>query len=233
MQRQKFEARYGHAAGGYYLTKSLMMDESISNRTVDHSKGPALSWAIFLEVFYMDYVKILAIICICIEIWHIIGYNFFYKVVFRVNKVMEWAKHYKSFMESFVEFADDFVESKELQEVFDVDDVMYFLQSVRFTRKSVRDDTRHKITGLCTIKELKFSLISDIIETIYWVLIIIICANVPWDAGICIIIVSIFLSKLQTYMQKHSDSIDEKTRKAVYMLDCLTFIAIFAVILFR
>lgn len=180
----------------------------------------------------MDLVKVLSIVCVCIEIWHIISYNFLYKkIVCRVGQVYDWMKEYKNFMDSFNKFTDSVIAEKELKNAISLEDANCLLGVVKFAHKSLEQRTREKILRLCSFKELKITIACEILEFIYLVLICIICVNLPFDVSLCIFVLTLLFSKLQSWVQKNK-STSEAIKKAIYIMDSCTFIAIFLAILF-
>lgn len=176
----------------------------------------------------MRFISIIAIICIFIELWHIVYYTFLYEKYFKpAENVITWSQSYDKLHKHFMNFADYYVNNEELHEALGTEHykvikrILDLLGSI-----GGPTDGKHKILSLRPMKELVLFLFQQSIEIIYLLLILNLAVIMPGISG-CILL--IILLSLSTF-QKHYN----KDKNCVYLnIDSLFCIIMFAMIACR
>ena len=176
----------------------------------------------------MSTITLLSIICICIEEWHMIYYTVLYEKYFkRPEQVILWAQSYEKLHKHFMEFSDAYVNNLDLQYTLGLDfnkpllGIIEMLQQFGGSYK-----TKHKILGMCSIKQLGLFLLQQFIEMIYWIILLVLALITPDITGAIIFVVLMILSELEKHFNK--------SKNCIYMnLDSLFCIGLFVMLALR
>jgi len=147
----------------------------------------------------MNIVSFLAILCICIELWHIIYANWLYEKYFKYpESVAKWAESYGKLHKYFIEFSDYYTNNLELQYQLGADftkamlSVIDILQQVGGERSG-----RHKILDLCSMKKMFLFLLQQFIEILYWIIIFVLAFVMPHGVGVAVFVILWVISDIQ------------------------------------
>lgn len=176
----------------------------------------------------MSTITLLSIICICIEAWHMVYYTVLYEKYFkRPEQIILWAQSYEKLHKHFMEFSDAYVNNLDLQYALGLDfnkpllGIIEMLQQFGGSYK-----TKHKILGMCSMKQLGLFLLQQFIEIVYWTLLLILMWVTPGITGVIVFIILMILSELEKRLNK--------SKKYFYMnLDSMFCIGIFIMLAFR
>lgn len=153
----------------------------------------------------MNAISLLANMCISIELWHLVYWNFLYEKYFkRPETIMKWAESYKKFNQYFMEFADYYAKNLDLQyalglhfnqPLFSIIDI---LQQIGGERTGL-----HKILNICPIKYLILFLLHQVTDIVYWILLVALAIIMPAKTGLILLGIIWLLGKLQMYLNKN------------------------------
>ena len=151
----------------------------------------------------MSIISLLAITCIAIEVWHIVYYTFLYEKYFKYPfNVTEWAQNYELFYKNFVDFSNGYVNNLDLQyqlgiskPLLEVAGIISDLGPVALCKK--------KILELCSMKQLILVVIQQVIEMLYWAILVSYIIIMPGLCGLIMFIGLNILSKIQKTFNKN------------------------------
>ena len=157
----------------------------------------------------MSIIAFIAIICIFIELWHIVFYTFLYKKHFKkADTVAGWAKLYENLDKYFMSFAQEYLNNQELQDALglekEYDEAMMGIIDL-MKRCGHPTIAKHKILKICSLKQYGLFLAQQFIEIIYWFLIIALLFIMPDYQGTIPCFVLMLLSEVEKRCNKNKN----------------------------
>lgn len=152
----------------------------------------------------MSTITLLATIGIFIEVWHLVYFNFLYERYFkRPESVIKWAESYGKLHKNFIEFSDYYLENLDLQYAIGIHFNEVLLGIVKMLQEVGGESTgRHKILKICSIKQLMLFLLQQLIEIVYWFVLLLFIVFMPGIHGVCLFIVLWLIGELQKHYNK-------------------------------
>ena len=170
----------------------------------------------------MNIVPYLAIICIGIEIWHLVYYTLLYEKYFKYQFIVaSWAENYEKFYENFINFCNDYVNNQELRERLEISKTLVEISNIAYDLGTVTSSKRN-ILRLCTSKQWCLFLLQQLIEVTYWIITISFIFLIPNGAGLLLFISLSIFSKLQKIVIKKGSNY------IYHIIDSFSCIIIFA-----
>lgn len=174
----------------------------------------------------MNTVAVLSIICICMELWHLVYNNWLYEKYFkRPETVIKWAESYGKLHKYFIEFSDYYINNLDLQHELGENFSKPMLGIIDILQQVGGETSgRHKILNMCTMKKLSLFILQQFIELIYWIVLFIMMVVMPHGAGIAVFVIMWVLGDLQKRFNQD--------RKLLWLnLDAVFCIVFFVVIM--
>lgn len=153
----------------------------------------------------MSTISFLAIICVCIELWHLLYFNYLYEKYFkRPESVTKWAESYSKLYKSFIEFSDYYINNLDLQYQLGLHLNEPMLSVIDILQQVGSETTgRRKILSLCTMKQMGLFLLQQFIEIAYWCILFALMFIMPYCLGIVIFVVMEVICWLQKRFNKN------------------------------
>ena len=170
----------------------------------------------------MEAIQKIAMICIFIEVWHIIYYSFLYKKYFeRTEKLILCVQTWDKLSKNYKEFCEYCTSNSGILEALglesDMDALIY--------NETERDVIKYRILKSCSMRGMALFLIQQFIELLYYLFIILLALCLPGINGLVLFIVLMVLSSLE----KHYN----KDKNAIFLnIDSLLCIGLFMLVIF-
>ena len=175
----------------------------------------------------MNIVPYLAIICIGIEIWHLVYYTLLYEKYFKYQfMVASWAENYEKFYENFINFCNDYVNNQELRERLNISKTLVEISNMAYDLGAIKL-SKHNILRLCTSKQWCLFLLQQLIELVYWIITISFIPLIPNGGGLLIFISLWIFSKYQKKVIKDGSNYIYHIIDSFSCIIIFTFVALF------
>lgn len=148
-------------------------------------------------------IRTLLVICICIELWHIVYYIFLYDKYFRrIENIINCAKSFDDLHNSVMRFVECYLYSIDVQDKLGFDFSHSLRTILHFLRHTGdRISKRQEILQLCSLKQMFSFLFQQTVEVLYlivsYIVILSITLTVSYHIGIILFIILIIVKKLK------------------------------------
>jgi len=191
------------------------MQWTVSKELLTNNKSPGTAWALFiLRRTIMTTEKVLLIICILIEVYHVCLHDYIQTISKPILERHKWADAYKNMTESVMTLSESISKNPDLNKHLDINILLLMLKGI----SAIGGPTRFRDSVFKEIppKQLGMFILLQLVELIYWVISFILACILPHGTGFIMFLTLMLLSWIQSKNNKAKNPI-----KYWYLADSL------------